>query len=52
MMPSSRAISAKAASAAASDSGVSGAAIVIELGFLGGREKLGENVNLHSVLKY
>ena len=31
---------------------LAGAAIVIELGFLGGREKLGENVNLHSVLKY
>lgn len=29
-----------------------GAAIVIELGFLGGREKLGENVTLHSVLRY
>jgi hypothetical protein len=29
-----------------------GAAVVIELGFLGGREKLGENVTLHSVLKY
>lgn len=29
-----------------------GASIVIELGFLGGREKLGENVTLHSVLRY
>ncbi|MFL6244972.1 MAG: adenine phosphoribosyltransferase [Thermoanaerobaculia bacterium] len=29
-----------------------GAAVVIELGFLGGREKLGENVNVHAVLKY
>jgi adenine phosphoribosyltransferase len=29
-----------------------GAAVVIELGFLGGREKLGENVNVQSVLKY
>ena len=29
-----------------------GAAVVIELGFLGGRAKLGENVNLQSVLRY
>jgi adenine phosphoribosyltransferase len=29
-----------------------GAAVVIELGFLGGREKLGQNVNLHAVLRY
>ena len=29
-----------------------GAAVVIELGFLGGREKLGSNVRLHSVLGY
>jgi adenine phosphoribosyltransferase len=31
---------------------LAGAAVVIELGFLGGREKLGESVNLHAVLKY
>jgi adenine phosphoribosyltransferase len=29
-----------------------GAATVIELGFLGGREKLGSTVTLHSVLRY
>jgi adenine phosphoribosyltransferase len=29
-----------------------GAAVVIELGFLGGRAKLGQNVNLQAVLKY
>jgi adenine phosphoribosyltransferase len=31
---------------------LAGAAVVIELGFLGGREKLGHSLTLHSVLKY
>lgn len=34
------------------DATLVGAAIVIELGFLGGREKLGDGVTLHSVLRY
>jgi adenine phosphoribosyltransferase len=34
------------------DATLAGAAIVIELGFLGGREKLGDGVTLHSVLRY
>lgn len=31
---------------------LAGAAVVIELAFLGGREKLGGHVNVHSVLSY
>ncbi len=31
---------------------LSGAAVVIELGFLGGREKIGNGVPLHSVVRY
>ena len=34
------------------DARLVGAATVIELGFLGGREKLGPEVTLHSVLRY
>ncbi len=34
------------------DATLVGAAIVIELEFLGGRQKLGDNVQLHSVLRY
>ena len=34
------------------DATLIGAATVIELGFLGGREKLGSDVTLHSVLRY
>lgn len=34
------------------DATLVGAATVIELGFLGGREKLGEHVQLHTVLRY
>lgn len=34
------------------DASLAGAAVVIELSFLGGREKLGDGVNVHSVLRY
>jgi adenine phosphoribosyltransferase len=34
------------------DATLVGTAVVIELAFLGGRERLGEHVNVHSVLRY